>query len=144
MAARVSFQSGIAIYSLVQLIPLLVSAHSISGLFRSFIEFSFLRFSFLALAGRDKAFRTLQEALKCNYEHWQIWENFIVVSADVGAFAETLKAYHRLMDVRENYKDVEVKVLSELLPCFRLVETNETNEKQVVVPTWEICLEPPD
>lgn len=124
-----SFQSGNAIYSLVQLIPLLVSAHSISGLFRSFIEFSF---SFLALAGRDKAFRTLQEALKCNYEHWQIWENFIVVSADVGAFAETLKAYHRLMDVRENYKDVEVKVLSELLPCFRLVETNETNEKQVV------------
>ncbi|XP_008320682.1 tetratricopeptide repeat protein 27 [Cynoglossus semilaevis] len=64
--------------------------------------------AYIRLQKKDKAFRTLQEALKCNYEHWQIWENFIVVSADVGAFAETLKAYHRLMDVRENYKDVEI------------------------------------
>ena len=32
------------------------------------------------------AHRTLNEAIKCNYDKWELWENFITIATDVGDF----------------------------------------------------------
>ncbi|KAG8199809.1 hypothetical protein JTE90_000901 [Oedothorax gibbosus] len=57
---------------------------------------------------KDRAWRALQEALKCNYEEWRVWENFLVVSVDLGAFEEVIRSWHRLIDIKGKYLDPEV------------------------------------
>jgi len=35
-----------------------------------------------------RAWTTLQESLKWNYENWRVWDNYMIVSTDVGKFSE--------------------------------------------------------
>ncbi|XP_060943099.1 tetratricopeptide repeat protein 27 [Limanda limanda] len=88
--------------------------------------------AYIRLKKKDKAFRTLKEALKCNYEHWQIWENFIAVCIDIGDFAEGIKAYHRLMELRENYKDIQI-----LQILVRAAVENLTDNQGVEAATYQ-------
>lgn len=57
---------------------------------------------------KSQAHLALKEGLKMNYESWHMWENFLVVSVDVGAFNDALLAYHRMMDLRDKYCDTEI------------------------------------
>lgn len=63
---------------------------------------------FIKLGNKQRAHKVLQEALKCNYDSWKIWENFLIVSVDVGSFEDALNAYNRLIELKEKYFDEEV------------------------------------
>ncbi|XP_067012232.2 tetratricopeptide repeat protein 27 isoform X2 [Anabrus simplex] len=57
---------------------------------------------------KARAWKALQEALKCNYENWRVWDNLLVVSTDCGEFEEVIRAYHRILDLKGKHVDTEV------------------------------------
>lgn len=63
---------------------------------------------FIKLGNKKRAHKVLQEALKCNFDNWKIWENFLLVSVDIGSFEDALNAYIRLIELKEKYFDEEV------------------------------------
>ena len=62
----------------------------------------------IKLGDKKRAHKILNEALKCNYDNWRVWENFLLVSVDVGSFDDALNAYNRLIELKEKYFDEEV------------------------------------
>lgn len=63
---------------------------------------------FVKLGNKPRAHKVLQESLKCNFDNWKIWENFLLVSVDVGCFEDAINAYNRLIELKEKYFDEEV------------------------------------
>ncbi|XP_066250051.1 tetratricopeptide repeat protein 27 [Euwallacea similis] len=69
--------------------------------------------AYLKIGNKRSAYQALQEALKCNFENWKVWENFLVVSSDISMYADVIRSYHRLLDLKEKY--LNVQVLGELV-----------------------------
>nr|XP_039248400.1 tetratricopeptide repeat protein 27-like [Styela clava] len=67
-----------------------------------------LAVSFVRANKKDQAYKALVEALKCNYDRWELWENFLFVSADTGHFSDLIRAYNRLLDLKDKYVDIPV------------------------------------
>lgn len=67
----------------------------------------------IKLGDKKRAHKILQEALKCNYNNWRVWENFLLVSIDIGSFEDSINAYERLIEMKEKYFDEEIlKILA--------------------------------
>ncbi|XP_065208755.1 tetratricopeptide repeat protein 27 [Planococcus citri] len=64
--------------------------------------------AYVKLGQKDRAWRALQEAVKCNYDNWMVWDNLMAVSTDCADFEEVIRCYHRLLDLRGKHVDVEV------------------------------------
>ena len=50
----------------------------------------------------------LQEAAKCDFGNWKVWDNVMVVSTDLAHFDEVIRAYNRILDVKDRHVDAEV------------------------------------
>ncbi|KAJ8888281.1 hypothetical protein PR048_007768 [Dryococelus australis] len=64
--------------------------------------------AYAKMGQKARAWKALQEAVKCNYENWQVWDNLLVVSTDCGEFEEVIHSYHRILDLKKRHLDLEV------------------------------------
>ncbi|VEN35281.1 unnamed protein product, partial [Callosobruchus maculatus] len=64
--------------------------------------------AYIHLGNKRSAHQALSEALRCNFENWKVWENLMMVSCDVYNFSDVLRAYHMLLDLKDNYLNIEV------------------------------------
>lgn len=60
------------------------------------------------LGDKDRAFSILLESVKCNYENWKVWENFVHLAIDTGHFREAITGVNRLIDLKSKYEDAQV------------------------------------
>ncbi|XP_067647809.1 tetratricopeptide repeat protein 27 isoform X2 [Eurosta solidaginis] len=60
------------------------------------------------LGDKKRAHKVLSESLKCNYNNWKVWENFMIVSVDTCNLEDAMNAYNRLSELKERYLDLEV------------------------------------
>ncbi|XP_022904058.1 tetratricopeptide repeat protein 27 [Onthophagus taurus] len=63
---------------------------------------------YIKLGNKRAAHHALIDALRCNFENWKVWENLLVVSADINHFKDIIRTYHQLLDLKEKYLNTEV------------------------------------
>jgi len=56
--------------------------------FQRFEAWNNLSKAYVKMNQKVRAWTTLQESLKWNYENWRVWDNYMIVSTDVGKFSE--------------------------------------------------------
>nr|CAH7741530.1 unnamed protein product [Callosobruchus chinensis] len=63
--------------------------------------------AYIHLGNKRSSHQALLEALRCNFENWKVWENLMMVSCDISHFSDVLRAYHMLLDLKDNYLNIE-------------------------------------
>lgn len=54
---------------------------------------------------RARAFAVLQDAVKCSYDDWRVWENYVLIGADCGQVSEAIRGAHRLLELKDRWSD---------------------------------------
>lgn len=119
----------------------------------NFLAWNNLTKAYVNLDQKHRAWRTIREAIKCNYEEWKVWDNLLMLSLDVGELNDCIVAWNRLIDLKSSHKDdarlnkltheilqktintktgekVETMLLKDALELLgRLVSTTETSTR---------------
>lgn len=64
--------------------------------------------AYILLGQKRRAYHALQEAIKCNFDTWQIWDNLMAVSSDCGEFGDVIFCYHRILDLKDKHTDEQI------------------------------------
>ena len=63
---------------------------------------------YVKLGEKERAWRVLQEAVRCDFDNWKVWDNLMVLSLDVGAFNDVIRSYSRILDIKQTHIDDQV------------------------------------
>ncbi|MFH4976080.1 hypothetical protein AB6A40_002789 [Gnathostoma spinigerum] len=61
--------------------------------------------TYIRLGQKLRARTILQEALRFNYDHANIWENYLLICVDTGELGQAILAYNRLLDLKNKFED---------------------------------------
>ncbi|KAL5636356.1 hypothetical protein ACGC1H_000353 [Rhizoctonia solani] len=74
------------------------------------------------------AFRALKQGLRYSYENWRMWQNYIIVSVEVGELSEACRALGRLVELRvekDGVASVDIEVLERLVDAVTRAPSDE-------------------
>ena len=90
--------------------------------------------AYIKLNQKSRAFTVMLEAVKCDYDNWKLWDNILCISVDCGHFEESIRAYHRILDIRESKSqnsfegNTKMKELVDVGVLSALVQAVTSNE----------------
>lgn len=64
--------------------------------------------AYIKLGDLKRAHKVLQEAIKCNFNNWKVWENFLIVSTATFNYEDVLNAYNQLIELKGKYYDGQI------------------------------------
>ena len=50
---------------------------------------------------KERAWRVLHEAIRCDYDNWKVWDNLMGIATDLGVFEDVLRAYERILELKQ-------------------------------------------
>merc|ERR1719318_104388 len=63
---------------------------------------------YVNLGQKERAWRVLQESVRCDYENWKVWDNLMVIATDVAVFEDVIRSYNRILDLKQTHMDKQV------------------------------------
>ena len=63
---------------------------------------------YIKLGDKQRAWRVMQEAVRCDFDNWKVWDNLMVLSLDIGAFNDVIRSYERILDIKQSHIDNQV------------------------------------
>lgn len=64
--------------------------------------------AYIKLGDKARAWKILHEAIKCNHDRWEVWDNLMIVSIDIGHFSQVIQCYNKLLDLKQEHLDIQV------------------------------------
>ncbi|CAL4168267.1 unnamed protein product, partial [Meganyctiphanes norvegica] len=64
--------------------------------------------AYIKLDQKPRAWKSLQEALRCNNNSWKLWDNFMLVSTSLGYTSHAVNAYNQILSKKEKHVDTQI------------------------------------